>query len=108
MKDRDLDEHFQDVLANWEDKGAHAAFLEIARQRHQLARASTLYRAEKEAHPERAEAIDKRQAAIVLLATQALEADRKPPPSINRSTWLTIGAIFMGIAAYFVKRALFG
>lgn len=108
MKDRDLDDLFNDVLAAWDEPAAHDAFLEIARERHQLARASTLYRAEKEAHPERADAIDKRQAAIVLLATQALEAAREPPPTINKSTWLTIGAIFMGIAAYFVKRALFG
>lgn len=108
MKDRDLDDLFNDVLAAWDEPDAHTAFLEIARRRHQLARASTLYRAEKEAHPERAEVVDKRQAAIVLLATQALQATSEPPPTINKSTWLTIGAIFMGVAAYCIKRALFG
>ena len=86
MKDRDLDDHFQDVLAAWDDAAAHTAFLEVARERHQLARASTLYRAEKEAHPDRAEAIDKRQAAIVMLATQALEAGRQPPPRIRAAS----------------------
>lgn len=108
MKDRDLDDCFDDVLTNWDDPKAHTAFLEIARQRHQLARASTLYRTEKETHPDRAEVVDKRQAAIVLLATQALEAERKPPPTISKSTWLTIGAVFVGVAVYFMKRALFG
>ena len=108
MKDRDLDDLFGDVLADWDNAEAHATFIEIARQRHQLARAATLYRTEKQAHPDRGEDIDKRQTAIVLLATQALEVDRQPPPTIKKSTWLTIGAIFVGVAAYFMKRALFG
>jgi hypothetical protein len=105
MSDRDLDEAFREVSARWDDRGAHASFLEHARREQKLARAAALYREEKTRAPERAEEADRRLGAIVLLATEALQAERVPPPQIRKSVWLTIGAIFMGVAAYVFYRA---
>ena len=51
---------------------------------------------------------DRRIAVITQMAVEALAATREVPSTRAKSIMLTISAIFVGIAAYFVKRALFG
>lgn len=106
--DKSLDELFEDVLAEWEQPARHTAFLKLAQLRNELARAASLYRAEKAAHPERAAEADKRLAAIMVLATESLQLSRTPPPEVKKSTWIVIGGVFVGVALYVMKRAFFG
>ena len=103
----DLEEHFRDVRERWEERAAHGAFLALASSRYQLATAAALYRAEKAARPERADEADEQIAAIMVLATDALATTRRPPPRLR---WLgaVISGVFLGVAAYIVKRVVWG
>lgn len=108
MADPAIAELFREVEAAWDEKEPHETLLAVARKHHQLAQAATLYREHKAAHPEHAEAADKRLSTIMVLATEALAATRVPPPTVGRGVWIVIGGIFLGVAAYVVKRGFFG
>jgi hypothetical protein len=106
--DKSMDELFEEVQVHWDEPQRHTAFLKWAQIRSELARAAALYRQEKAARPERTEEADQRLAAIMLLATESLQLSRTPPPEVKKSTWILIGGVFVGVALYVVKRALFG
>jgi hypothetical protein len=80
-----LEALWKQVLDNWEDEKAHAAFLEYCQGADELVFAATRYRGMKGDHA-RGEAAGKRLQAVAILALAKLEGARSQPQRVE-SRW---------------------
>jgi hypothetical protein len=87
------------VERQWDDKTAHEAFLSACHEHRALGVAAAKYRAVIDGPQEhRRAAAQKRITSVALLATQALESGREPPPR-NVPRWITVAAIMIATTA---------
>ncbi len=78
------------VLEDWDNPKAHDAFLQMAVDRQVLGCAAGRYRTQLEKE-DRRELADKRLKALVMLATQEMEAS-KSPERVKTPRWVLVAA----------------
>lgn len=100
---------WQRVLEQWDDDKIHAAFLEYARSRYLLPQAGARYREMKESDPGRSEVVDKKLAALMVMAVGMLESSRSEAPK-RPPRWLTFVTFLLcaALVLFLAKRVLSG